>query len=260
MSKTTSNFDQGDFDVVTSRPPNADSVNDPSGFPVQPASKHEAAYRTLRRWITDGELRSERDFLLQPLAERLDVSRNTLTRALNRLVEEELVRHTPQKGYALLLPTAQQIERWYSESFDDVRNALMADEREKRPRQYGLDREEKLALAEVLPEMAPPPAVVAELEDLLRAAVNRGGDAAKRSAFYTTLQKLASTRRVEHIVVVEHRDDVAQLMRSFYRGQYDRFLRTLSVYTAKRIRAAGSLASEVQLWVSSAEKTADVRA
>jgi DNA-binding transcriptional regulator YhcF (GntR family) len=259
MSKTTSYLDQGDFDVVTSRSANADDANGVSAFSVQPSSKHEAAYRTLRRLITDGELRSERDFLLQPLAERLDVSRNTLTRALNRLVAEELVRHTPQKGYALLLPTAQQIERWYSESFDAVRNALVADDREKRSRQYGLDREEKLALAEILPEMAPPPAVVAELEELLRLAINRGGDAAKRSSFHTTLQKLASVRRVEHIVVIDHRDDVAQLMRSFYRGQYDRFLRMLGVYTAKRVRAAGSLASEVQLWVMRAEKTVEVR-
>lgn len=249
MSKTMTYAELGDFDVITSQPTKTSEIQRPRYIPST-TSKHEEAYRKLKQMILHGELRYERDFLLQPLAEKLDVSRNTLTRALNRLVEDELVRHSKQKGYTLLLPTAQQIERWYGEAYELVREALVADEREKRPRQYGLDRDQKLALAEVLPELAAPQAVAAELDEMLRTAVSRSGDSAKRTAFHAVLQRLASARRVEHLVISDHREDVAQLMRSFYRGQYDRFLRMFSVYTTKRVRAASATAAQVHLWAS----------
>ncbi|GIL39910.1 GntR family transcriptional regulator [Roseiterribacter gracilis] len=242
MSKTPNFADLGDFDVITSRPANGTELRLDQVAPT----KHETTYQTLKRLIANGELRTERDFLLQPLADRLEISRNTLTRALNRLVTDELVRHSPQKGYALLIPTVAQIERRYTTAYEQICSAVILGQGEKRQRQYGLDREEKLALAELLPEMAPPHAVAAEIEDLLRAAIARGADPAHRETFDAELTRLMLARRVEHLVVPDHREEVAQLMRSFYRGQYDRFLRALEVYTAKRVRAAASIASEIQ--------------
>jgi DNA-binding transcriptional regulator YhcF (GntR family) len=250
MPKSSSFADLGDFDVITSRPANGMEVH---LYEVAP-SKHETTYQTLKRLIASGELRDERDFRLQPLANRCEISRNTLTRAFNRLVAEELVRYTRQKGYGLWMPTASQLEHRFVSSRDQVCSALILDQGEKRQRQYGLDREEKLALAELLPEMAPPLAVAAEFEDLLRTAVARSGDPARRTAFEAELTRLMLARRVEHLVVSDHREEVAQLMRSFYRGQYDRFVRALDVYTAKRIRAAASIASEIQRWAQSGDE------
>lgn len=259
MSKRSSFADLGDFDVITSRAPNRDAddaaavtaQNQPP--PQPPPSKHEIAYQALRVMIAQGELRHPRHFLLQPLSERLDVSRNTLTRAMNRLVGEELLCHTPQKGYALLSPVVQQIEAWYGGGYEQVRSALAADQNGKRPRHYGIDREEKLALAEVLPELAPPLIVATEFEDLLRAAVARAADPARKAPFESNLAKLTAARRIEHLVVPDHREEVALLMRSFYRGQYDRFLRALDVYTTKRIRVAAQIVATIQLWALRAD-------
>jgi DNA-binding transcriptional regulator YhcF (GntR family) len=265
MPKPTNYADLGDFDVLTSRPPNPMMEQPPPPPPSQPQSparrrlppsshKREATYRALRDLIAAGALRQEHDFLLQPLAQRLDVSRNTLTRALDRLVADELVRYARHKGYALLIPTGQQLELRFSAAYAEVRSALILGQGEKRQRHYGLDRGEKLALAELLPDLAPPRAVAAELDELLRIAFGRAGaDPARRSAFALTLARLALVRQVEHLVVPDHREDVAQLMRSFYRGQYDRFLRTLGLYTTKRIRVAAELAAAVQHWATRAE-------
>jgi predicted ArsR family transcriptional regulator len=210
-------------------------------------NKTDWAYRELKDRLWRDRIRNERDLTVQHLAERMEVSRNTITRALDRLVEDGMVLHEPQRGYMPVTPSSDQIEAAFASGFEQIQTVYFPSDRgSRRPSRRDSLRAEKLARAELVTRPADAEFVATSLEMLLREAIHRAEDRAHVDQFERSLTRLARIRRVEHLVVSNHFQEVAQLMRYFYACRYAKFVQLLWTYSARRMDMAAALEKELR--------------
>jgi DNA-binding GntR family transcriptional regulator len=210
------------------------------------APRAEQAYRTLRHEVLHFLIRDRRDLLLNPLAARLGLSRTTITRALDRLVEDGLLRCEHRHGYATLETSAEEIEARFLAICSMMKEIYPPANTEVRP-PYRLDwnRTARRQRAAIVAKSNDAELVATELELLLRQAASRS--AVHAPQIEACLVSLSRVRRVEGELFASHPREVARLMRSFYAGQHDRFIEGLERYTARRSAAAAQLLREVRL-------------
>jgi DNA-binding GntR family transcriptional regulator len=199
-------------------------------------TKASSAYRLLRDELWHLRIRNQRDLTVQPLADRLGVSRTTITRVLDRLTEEQWLRRMPMGRHAPVVPPVEAVRAAYAA------NLALADLAYGSAQQFGKRRYRReperllrLAQAAILETTRDPDLAATELEILLRKLARHTNGAAAEAAVERELALLARIRRVEHHEVPQHFAEVAQLMRYFYQGRYPNVLRSLRAYTRRRI-------------------------
>jgi DNA-binding GntR family transcriptional regulator len=210
---------------------------------IQPPDP-EQIYVALRQELLRFSIRDRRDLSLTPLSIRFDASRTTITHALDRLVEDGLLRREHRYGYAPLETSAAEIEAMFvaiGSLLKEIYPRAKADNR--RASRCDWDRAERQQRAAIVAKSQDAELVAAELELLLRHAASRSAEHAPQ--IETCLVALSRVRRVEGGLFANHPREVARLMRSFYAGQYDQFIEGLDQYTKRRAAAATQLRQEV---------------
>jgi DNA-binding GntR family transcriptional regulator len=85
-------------------------MNDPKLKPVSQRTLSDEVTERLRSAIRDGSLLPGARLIEQELAAKLDVSRVPVREAIQKLVEEGLVRKVPHRGAFVFMPSASEIE------------------------------------------------------------------------------------------------------------------------------------------------------
>jgi DNA-binding GntR family transcriptional regulator len=216
---------------------------DPIWASLPPPTKATTAYRMIRSELWHFRIRNAHDLTGQRLAGRLGVSRNTISRALDRLAGERMLRRVSHGRHAPYVPSGQEVAAAYSANLALAEatyrpDALLVRRHHRRDR----ERAERLAHAERLVETQDPDLAASEVELLLRKIARYSGGPIAARAIERDLAVLARIRRVEQLVLPDYFDEVAQLMRYFYAGRYPKLVRSLEAYTRQRVSAANVLA------------------
>lgn len=81
----------------------------PSTRPVTPVSLADTVAATIRQQLIHGELRAGQHLSEAQLSQQLDISRNTLREVFRILIKEGLLRHEPNRGVAVVVPSIADI-------------------------------------------------------------------------------------------------------------------------------------------------------
>ncbi len=153
----------------------SDSDLDSDGDTPDPhAPLSDGVYRKLRRELLAFKIRDRRDLLLTSLATRFEVSRPTVTRALNRLVKEGLLRRAYRLGYGVVETPPAEIEA----HFEAICSLMIdiyppTDVAKRRTSRRDWDRAARQQRVSEVGVTDDPELVADELERLLRRAVSR---------------------------------------------------------------------------------------
>lgn len=212
-----------------------------SGWVPTP-TKASTAYRSIRTELWHFRIRNTHDLTGQHLAHRFDVSRNTITRALDRLASERMLRRVSFGRHAPYVPTTQEIIAAYGANLALAETSYRPDPEVAR-RTYRRDKQRAahLALAEQIVESRDADLAASEMETLLRKIAQHSGAGDAHAGLESDLALLARIRRIEHLILPDQFAEVAQLMRYFYAGRYPKLVRALQVYTQQRIEVAHML-------------------
>ncbi|GIL38050.1 GntR family transcriptional regulator [Roseiterribacter gracilis] len=210
---------------------------------VAPPTKAATAYRSIRTELWHFRIRNAQDLTGQRLAHRYDVSRNTITRALDRLAGERMLRRVSYGRHTPYVPAASEIAASYSANLALAEATYRPDPLlPRRPHRRDSERSTRLAVAERIVETQDPDLAASELEALLRKVARHAGGPHSDAMIEPDLALLARIRRIEHLILPNQFTDVAQLMRYFYAGRYPQLIRSLQVYTQQRVVVAHVLA------------------
>lgn len=206
-------------------------------------TKASTAYRSIRTELWHFRIRNAQELTGQRLAHRFDVSRNTITRALDRLAGERMLRRVSHGRHTPYVPSLPELAAAYSANLALVEASYRPDPSITR-RTYRRDAERAAHLlqADRIVELRDADLAASELETLLRkVALHAGSDIVANARLETDLALLSRIRRIEHLILPDQFAEVAQLMRYFYAGRYPNLVRALRSYTEQRIAAAHML-------------------
>jgi DNA-binding GntR family transcriptional regulator len=205
-------------------------------------TKASTAYRSIRTELWHFRIRNTQDLTGQRLAHRFDVSRNTITRALDRLAGERMLRRISHGRHAPYVPSIEEMTAAYTANLALVETTYRSNPLILR-RAYRRDAEraERLALADRIATTRDADLCASELEVLLRKVARHERGPLADSGIEPELALLSRIRRIEHLILPDQFEDVAQLMRYFYAGRYPKLVRALQTYTQQRIERAHML-------------------
>jgi DNA-binding GntR family transcriptional regulator len=208
-----------------------------------PPTKAAAAYRAIRSELWHFRIRNAHDLTGQHLARRLEVSRNTITRALDRLAGERMLRRVSRGRHAPYVPSVLEVAAAYRANLALAEVSYRPDpRRSRRHHRRDSERAERLARAQRVAEAGDADLAASELETLLRKIARHAGGPTADAAIEPDLALLARVRRVEPLILPSQFEEVAQLMRYFYAGRYPKLVRALQAYTQQRVSTAHFLA------------------
>ncbi|MDB5367859.1 MAG: hypothetical protein JWM77_3786 [Rhodospirillales bacterium] len=208
-----------------------------------PPTKAATAYGSIRSELWHFRIRNAHDLAGQHLAQRLDVSRGTITRVLDRLAGERMLRRVSRGRHAPYVPSVPELIAAYTANLALAEISYRPDPQlARRHHRRDGERAERLARAQRIAETRDADLAASELETLLRKIARHAGGPAADAAIEPALAVLARIRRVEHLILPSQFDQVAQLMRYFYAGRYPKLVKALQVYTQQRVSAAHVLA------------------
>lgn len=205
-------------------------------------TKAATAYRSIRTELWHFRIRNIHDLTGQRLAHRFDVSRNTITRALDRLAGERMLHRVPHGRHAPYVPTTDELTSAYTANLALAEESYRPDPQVLR-RTYRRDaqRSDRLATAQKIVETRDPDLAASELETVMRKIAYHSGGEAKVALIEPDLALLSRIRRIEHVILPDQFAEVAQLMRYFYAGRYPKLVRSLQIYTERRVAVAHML-------------------